>query len=140
MSENEDLEVKKLIDKMLKELISKRAKAKTSLEKAMMRLTDENFEKALKENDVIVVDFWAEWCMPCRFYEPIFEKVARKFGGKAIFARLNVDESPLTAGRLGISAIPTTIIFVKGKPVKRIVGLVDEQMLTKAVKDVLGNL
>ncbi|RLE51081.1 MAG: thioredoxin [Candidatus Methanomethylicota archaeon] len=132
MKEDEDIEVKRIIDKMLKELISKKTEHKEK--KTVVHLTDKNFEKALREHKVVVVDFWAEWCMPCKFYKPIFERVASKFAGKALFAKLNVDENPATPAKLGITAIPTTIIFVNGRPAHRMVGLIGEEELARIVQ------
>ncbi len=140
MSENED--VKRLIDKLMRDIIREKFKKEREIKKhskpTLITLTDNNFEKIIRENRVVVVDFWAEWCMPCRFYEPIFKKVAEKFKGKVIFGRLNVDENPKTSMHYGITAIPTTIIFVNGKPVKQMIGLVNETALTSMVKKFVG--
>lgn len=81
----------------------------------------------------MVVDFWAEWCPPCLMMAPVFEEVARRFSGRALFARVNVDEAPDLARRYGIMAIPTIMVFVGGEPVDRVIGAVGEEALEALV-------
>lgn len=136
MEKNE--EVEKLINKILKEIMSqRREKTRRKVRRMLIELNEKEFERVIKNNPVVIVDFWAEWCMPCKFYEPIFEKVAKKLGEKAIFARVNVDENPRLASMYQIMAIPTTIIFVNGKPVEKMLGLIGEGQLEKTVKKYL---
>jgi len=134
---SEDIEVKKLIDKMLRELMREKRRSMKVKEKLVVHLSDRNFDEALKKHKIVIVDFWAEWCMPCKFYAPIFEKVAEKLRGKALFAKLNVDENPITSMKYGITAIPTTIVFVNGRPAKQIIGVVDEATLLATIRKFL---
>ncbi|MFB3043530.1 MAG: thioredoxin, partial [Nitrososphaerales archaeon] len=76
----------------------------------------------LKSNVPVVVDFWAEWCGPCRVIAPIVEELSKEYNGKVQFAKVNVDESPDLAGRFGVQGIPTLIIFKDGEEVGRLVG------------------
>lgn len=92
------------------------------------------FYKIISENKVVVVDFWAEWCMPCQVYAPMFEEAAKKLRGKAVFVRVNVDEAPEIAREYGVLSVPTTIVFVEGKPVDWIVGAIPEDVLEVRVK------
>ncbi len=87
-------------------------------------LTDQNFkEEVLDAEGVVLVDFWAPWCGPCKMLTPIMEEVAEEVGDKAKIAKLNVDESPETAGKFQVMSIPTVKIFKDGEEVESLVGL-----------------
>ncbi len=86
--------------------------------------------QVLGSDKPVLVDFWAPWCGPCKMLSPVVEKVAGKYGDRVGFAKLNTDENPSLAGSLGISGIPTLILFKGGKAVDRIVGFVREGEIT----------
>ncbi len=86
-------------------------------------LTDANFEQVIRGDRPVLVDFWAPWCGPCRMLAPSIEQLAREFGQRAVIAKLNVDENPITAQRYGIRSIPTLVIFRNGQPVDQMVGV-----------------
>jgi len=93
----------------------------------MISLTDQNFEQIIRENNKpVLVDFFAEWCPPCKMLSPILEKLEKEYEEKIIFAKVNVDMSPLTAQKFGINPIPTVILIKKGEPVASFVGLLPE--------------
>lgn len=86
-------------------------------------LNEANFSDTVeKNNDPILVDFWAEWCMPCRALAPVIDELAQEFQGKVRFAKVNVDEARGIAQQFGIRGIPTLILFQNGKKVNELVG------------------
>jgi thioredoxin 1 len=100
---------------------------------AIVTITDTTFDEVVNSSPApVVVDFWAEWCGPCRMIAPILEEIASEQGDRVTIAKLNVDENPSTAQRFGVMSIPTLLVFRDGELDKRIVGakgksqLVDE--------------
>jgi len=96
----------------------------------VQQLSDATFEASvLEQPGVVLVDFWAPWCGPCRMIGPIVEDLAQEYAGKATIAKLNVDENHATAMKYGIMSIPTLMIFKNGEPVDKIVGAVPKQVI-----------
>jgi thioredoxin len=96
--------------------------------------TDATFaQDVLNSALLVMVDFWAPWCGPCRIAEPILERVVQKAQGRAWLVKLNVDENPVTARRYGIGGIPTVIIFHQGTPGQQLVGVQPEAVYLKAL-------
>ncbi|MCX6282452.1 MAG: thioredoxin [Bacteroidetes bacterium] len=93
-------------------------------------LTDQNFQNKIKTG-LVLVDFWASWCMPCKMMIPVLNEVAEETGDKVTIAKVNVDEQKATAAKFGIRSIPTMILFQNGKEVKRIVGVKSRDYLLK---------
>jgi thioredoxin 1 len=96
-------------------------------------VTDQSFEQeVLKSDTPVLVDFWATWCGPCRMVGPVLEEVASEQGDKIRVVKLDVDANPITAGRFGVRAIPTMIVFKNGREADRIVGYHPKpQLMTK---------
>jgi len=95
---------------------------------------DANFkEEVLKSDLPVLVDFWAEWCMPCRMVAPVVEAIAKKYNGKIKVCKLNVDEAPTTSSAYGIMSIPTLAFFKNGELVDKIIGVVPESSLASMV-------
>jgi thioredoxin 1 len=87
------------------------------------KVTDSTFDSdVLKSSEPVVVDFWAEWCGPCRMIAPSLEEIATEMKGKVKVAKLNIDENPAVAGKLGIRSIPTLMLFKDGKLASQKVG------------------
>jgi len=100
-----------------------------------VRVNDENFKKEVLESKVpVLVDFWAEWCMPCRMVAPVVEEIAKEYQGKLKVCKLNVDEARNTASDYGIMSIPTLAIFKNGKVIDKIVGALPKTEIEKAIK------
>ncbi|MEK6855398.1 MAG: thioredoxin [Nanoarchaeota archaeon] len=97
-------------------------------------LDSKTFNKFIKEGDC-VVDFWAEWCGPCKIMGPIFEEGAKEFKGKVRFGKVDVDKNNELAQRFGVMSIPTTIFFKKGEQIDRFSGAVSKSALIKMIKE-----
>ena len=97
--------------------------------KAVKQLTDADFESTLNEGKPVFIDFWAPWCGPCRIVGPIVEELAPSYEGKAVIAKMNVDDNPMVAQRFGVTSIPTMMMFKNGKLVDRMVGAAPKNTL-----------
>ncbi len=120
-----DEELERIKQKKLDEMLKKQQEKQVQDETGVNELNSSNFEQTISSEIPTLVDFWAEWCGPCRVMHPVFTRLARKFK-KIRFARLNIDENKDIATKLGIQAIPIFIMFKNGKPVDRLVGAVGE--------------
>ncbi len=97
-------------------------------------VNDGSFEQeVLKSSKPVLVDFWAEWCAPCRMLTPTVEAIAVQFSETATVVKLNVDDNPATAGQYGIKGIPTLILFREGKEVERVVGAASKDSIARLV-------
>lgn len=104
-----------------------------------VEIQDGNFDNiVLQSKTPVLVDFWAEWCGPCRMVAPVVEELAEEYDGKITFAKVDVDQNPQIAGKYGIMSIPTLIIFKGGKPLSNIVGFRPKAELKRSLDDALG--
>lgn len=104
-----------------------------------VELTDKNFKtEVLDDSGVVLVDFWAPWCGPCRMVGPIIDELASEYQGKAKIGKLNVDDNPATASKYGIMSIPTMLIFKNGEVVDQMVGVAPKAQLVDKLDEHLG--
>ena len=120
-----DDELEQIKQKKLAEMIKKQQEFNVIKESGVTELDSSNFEQVISSEIPTLVDFWAEWCGPCKAMQPIFTRMARKFK-KITFARLNIDQNQEIATKFGIQSIPIFIMFKNGSPVDRVVGAVGE--------------
>lgn len=101
-------------------------------------VTDSDFEQEVLEAETpVVVDFWAEWCVPCKMVAPVLDALAEEYDGKIKFTKVDVDTNPQTAMKYGIRSIPTLLFFKGGSPVDQVVGAVPRAMLKKRLDSAL---
>jgi len=132
---NEDEELERIKAKKLEDLLKKSQKQKTE---GVITLASSSFDNFLENtSEPVLVDFWADWCMPCRIMAPVIEELTHDYKGKAVFAKVNVDENPELASRYSVMSIPHFIIFRNGRPAERIVGAVGRGPLEDALKKFL---
>ena len=105
---------------------------------ATQKVSDTSFEAdVLKSDKPVVVDFWAEWCGPCKMITPILEEIATEHAGKLRIGKLNVDDNPDVARRFEVMAIPTLIVFKDGEPKKRLIGAKGKGQLLQELQEFL---
>ncbi|RLD16200.1 thioredoxin [candidate division KSB1 bacterium] len=91
-------------------------------------VTDDNFDKEVLQSDIpVLVDFWAEWCVPCKMVEPVVDQIAQEYEGKLKIGKVDVDSNPQISMKYGIRSIPTLLIFKNGQPVDQIIGAVPKK-------------
>jgi thioredoxin 1 len=132
--ENEELnriKEKKLEERMKKTSEGEKRPSGTGGE--LRHLSDGDFTEVIKDSDTALVDFYADWCGPCRMMAPAIETLAKEYKGKALVAKVNVDNNPVVAQKFGVCSIPTFAIFRKGKLAGTIVGAVGKEALKSAL-------
>ncbi len=119
---------------------------KVAAAKAMMSaltepvvLTDSNFKVEIAKYPVVLVDFWAPWCGPCRMVSPIIEQLAKEYSGKVAFGKVNIDENQMISGSFGIRSIPTMMIFKGGKVVDVMIGALPKGQIEIKIKQQLSS-
>ena len=134
----EDDEFEKIQKKQLEDLV-KLQNLNNILDKTpVMELTSENFNREIANNDLLLVDFWAEWCGPCKSMHPIFTRMAKKYK-RVRFARVNVDNAQDIARKYGVQSIPTFIMFKNGEIANTMVGAVGEPGIHMICKKFVDN-
>ncbi len=133
-----DAELERILEEKAKSLKERGRETKMETKKPL-NLTSDNFDRTINSDIPVIVDFWAEWCGPCRIMIPAFEKLAEKYGDKMIFGRLNVDDYSIIASRYQVFSIPVFMIFIKGKPIDMVIGAVGEKSLEKFVTKYVGS-
>lgn len=143
MKDEEDIELEKMRYKKMHELLFKNIERKMDNEEILdfpIEINNENFNENIKKYNNLIIDFWAEWCAPCKIMAPIIEELAKENAGKIVFGKINVDENQEIAAKFFIMSIPTLIFFKNGKEVNRIIGLVPKGNINKEIEKIYGKL
>ncbi len=104
----------------------------------LIQLNDSNFDENVNKYDLILVDFWAPWCGPCRVISPVIEELSKEYAGKVAFGKLKVDDNPLTTSRFGVISIPTIVFLKKGRAVDRIDGIITKKLIKNKIEEHFG--
>lgn len=134
----EEYELEQIRLKKIQAMLDAATKRET-ISKQPIILNDNNFSTAVRENTLLVVDFWAAWCGPCRMVEPIIEQLATEYAGKVVFGKINVDENQMVPNSFGIMGIPTIIVFYQGRAVETIVGACSKSHIETVLKRCMNN-
>ena len=102
-----------------------------------LEITDANFSEIIKSDKPVLVDFWAEWCGPCKMIGPVVERLAESYEGQAIIGKVDVDMNPETAMKFGIRSIPTLLLFKDGEIVDKVIGAVPAVVLEEKLQKYL---
>ena len=96
-----------------------------------LEITDSNFSEVINSDKPVLVDFWAEWCGPCKMIAPVVDELASDYDGKAVVGKVDVDTIPEVAGKFGIRSIPTLLVFKNGEVVDKQIGAVNKSILSQ---------
>nr|QNO56550.1 thiol-disulfide oxidoreductase ResA [Methanosarcinales archaeon ANME-1 ERB7] len=136
-----DLEIERLKERKMREMEEEMkamkaggAEGEGMIDRPLI-MDDASFVETVRKYPLIIVDCWAAWCGPCKMVAPVIEELAKKYAGKVVFGKLNVDENPKIASEFGIMAIPTLFIFKNGEPVDVIQGAMPKPYFEAKLKE-----
>lgn len=104
----------------------------------IVNLTEENFNEFVSKKNLVLLDFWAAWCGPCRIMEPVIERLASKYGDDVVFGKVNVDEEMNISSNYQVFSIPTFMLFKNGQPMDGVIGAVGEASLEQMIRRALN--
>jgi len=133
----EDKELERIKEKQLQDMINSQKEAQVQAKAGVLELDAISFDGTISANNLVLVDFWAEWCGPCRAMHPVFDRMAKKYP-RIKFARVNVDQAQTIAQRYQVQAIPTFIMFKNGEIADRMMGAVGEPGIHMIAKKFLN--
>jgi len=137
---SEDKELEEIKRRMLERMMSQPPKPSLLREGVVNTLTDADFDQVVAvANRPLLVDFWADWCMPCKIMAPVVETMARDYAGRAYFAKINTDQNRVTATRFRVMSIPNFMLFKNGGQVDRVLGAVGRQGLEAFIRGHLSS-
>ena len=134
---SEDPEIAKIMQRKMDEML--KPKPEPKIEPGIIDLNDSNFDQTISAENPTLVDFWAEWCGPCRAIAPVLEEIADERSGLVKVVKVNVDDSPDLAGRFEIRSIPTLLLFQDGEVLDQIVGAVSKQTVLDTLNEMAVN-
>jgi thioredoxin 1 len=136
MAEEPDPELEALRNKRAMELKKQLESKQTGMHwpDRPIEITDANFREVIAKYPLLVIDFWAEWCAPCRMMSPILDSLARTYQGKVVFGKLNVDLNPHTSNTFKVASIPTMMIIKEREMVERITGAIPKANLEQYLR------
>lgn len=102
-----------------------------------IRVTDETFDQTIKAHPAVVIDFWSQWCTPCRLIAPIIEELAKDYAGRVVFGKLNTDENREVPAKYKIMSIPNLLFFKNGKLVDQVIGAVPRKQIEAKLKKIV---
>jgi thioredoxin 1 len=135
MPVTEDEEISAIM-KRKKEILEEKMRSMNEIKKINkpINLTDSNFDSEKSKYSLLVVDFWAAWCGPCKMVSPIIEQLAEQYAGKIVFGKVNVDENPYISQRFGIQSIPTLMILKEGEVIDVMVGALPKGQIENRIR------
>ncbi len=128
-----DEELEKLRKKKLRELMMRMLREDSKSIEKPITVTESTFADVIRRSRLVVIDCWAPWCAPCRYISPIIDELARKYAGRILFGKLNVDENPKITMQYDIMSIPTLLIFKDGALKDRVVGAIPKEVLEQRI-------
>jgi len=133
-TQNEEAESikEKMVDNMMNKTGSKDYPAEP------IKVTDNDFEETIEEYSLVLVDFWAAWCGPCKMMEPVLEDLAKDYQGEVVIGKMNVDKNQNIPSRFQVSSIPTMVLFKDGEAVDRMVGALQKEQLKQKFEEYLN--
>jgi thioredoxin 1 len=135
---SEDKELEKIKMQKIKDMLDNATgESKPNLTDTPIKVTDASFSKIIKNNKLVIVDCWAQWCGPCRMVAPILDELAKEYAGRILIGKLNVDENRVIPTKYQIMSIPTLLVFKNEKLVERIVGAMPKQILETKITNYL---